>query len=76
MNTVTIKPDEFAAARRASKLSLEEAAELCGMVRQTYASRESRPSDFKLGELVAIYGNLNDPGKRILRDAIGSLFLP
>ena len=76
MQTVNIKPDDFSAARRASNLSLDDAAELCGMVRQTYASRESRPSDFKLGELVAIYGNLNDPGKRIMRDAIGSLFLP
>ena len=77
MSTVQIESAEFAAARRASNLSLEDAAKLCGIAaRQTYASRESRPGDFKLSELTSLYRNLNGPGKKILREAVTSLFLP
>ena len=77
MGVVEITPDDFAAARRASNLSLDEAAEMCGMAaRQTYASRESRPGDFKLSELTSLYRNLNGPGRKILREAVTSLFLP
>ncbi len=77
MSTVQIASEDFAAARRASNISLDEAAELCGMAaRQTYASRESRPGDFKLSELTSLYSSLNGPGKKILREAVTSLFLP
>lgn len=77
MTKIQIEPEEFAAARRASNLSLEDAAKLCGIAaRQTYASRESRPGDFKLSELTSLYHNLNGPGKKILREAVTSLFLP
>lgn len=65
---------EFAAARKASGLTLEEAAGCCGIVRQTYALREDNPADFRLGDLVSIYEKMNEPGRRLLREAVVSLF--
>lgn len=76
MQQAVINKEGFAAARRASNLSLEKAAELCGLARQTYANREERPGDFRLSELINVYAYMNEPGRRILRDSIGSIFLP
>lgn len=66
--------DEFTIARKASGMSFEQAALHAGIARQTYALRESDPEEFRLGELVGVFGALNSAGKRIMREAIDSLF--
>ena len=66
--------DEFMSARRASGMSLEQAAELSGIARQTYSVKENSPEQFRLGELVDVFNALNSSGKKIMRDAIFSLF--
>ena len=73
---MSITSEEFAAARRASGISQEEAATICGISRPTYAIRESHPEDYKLSDLVCLYEKMNVSGKRLLRDKIDSLFLP
>lgn len=64
----------IAAARRASGLTAEKAAEICKITRPTYISRESHIDDFRLVELVNLYKNLNEPGKKLIRDAMIDLF--
>lgn len=72
-----IASEPFVAARRASFMTQDAAAETCGIkARQTFALREDNPRDMTLGNLVDIYAAMNDSGKRLLRDAITSLFLP
>lgn len=72
-----ISSEPFVAARRASLMSQEAAAAICGMrARQTYALREECPRDMTLGNLVDIYEEMSDSGKRLLRDAVATLFLP
>lgn len=74
---VQVNSEPFVAARRASFMTQDAAAEVCGIkARQTFALREDNPRDMTLGNLVDIYEAMNDPGKRLLRDAITSLFLP
>lgn len=72
---VSIDSESFGAARRASFLSLDEAATVCGFkARQTYALREDNPRDLTLGNIVDLYERMNEPGKRLLRDAVAALF--
>ena len=74
---VQVNSEPFVAARRASFMTQDAAAEVCGIkARQTFALREDNPRDMTLGNLVDIYEAMNDPGKRLLRDAITALFLP
>ena len=74
---VEIKKEPFISARRASFMTHEEAASICGIkARQTYALREENPRDLTLGNLVDIYAAMNESGRKLLRDAVASLFLP
>ena len=61
----------FAAARRASGISCEDAGRTCGINRVTYSQREASPKDFRLSELRSIYQALFDTAKPIWMDAIG-----
>lgn len=71
---MTIDGEQFAAARRASGITLERAANICGIARQTLQNREEKAETFRLSELIALYEQYNEPGKRILREAICSIF--
>ncbi len=69
-----MEPEKFGAARRASDLTIDKAAAACGISRPTYNTREHAPLDFRLGELVRLYDALDDTGKRLLREAVDSMF--
>lgn len=69
-----IDSSKFADARRASGLTLESAASICGITRQTYQLREKKAGDFHLSELVALKAGMNESGQKLLRDAIYDLF--
>ena len=72
-----INSEPFVAARRASFMTQDAAAEVCGIkARQTFALREDNPRDMTLGNLVDIYEAMNESGKKLMRDAITSLFMP
>lgn len=74
---VRIEPEPFVSARRASLMTQEDAATICGIkARQTFALREDNPRDLTLGNLVDIYEQMNEPGRKLLSDAVCSLFLP
>ncbi|MBR3326676.1 MAG: hypothetical protein IKG69_07075 [Atopobiaceae bacterium] len=70
-----IDSEGFESARRASGISQEKAASICGISRQTYAVREADPGAYRLADLVGLYEHMNEPGRKLLRDAVGSLFL-
>ena len=73
---IHINPEPFAAARRASAMTQDEAAQICEMkARQTFALREDNPRDFTLGNLVDMYAAMNDSGRKLLGDFVRSLFL-
>lgn len=72
---MTINGEEFASARRAAGISLEKAASICGVTRPTYTLREQNPGDYHLSDLVGLYEHMNEPGRKLLRDAVRSLFL-
>ena len=67
--------NEFTAARRASGITQENAAKLCGLSRPTYCLRESNPEEFRLSELRNLYGHMNARGRLLLKEGIKSLFL-
>lgn len=62
--------DLFAAARRASGISCEDAGKTCGISRVTYSQHESSPKDFRLSELRDMYQMLSDTAKPIWLSAI------
>lgn len=62
--------DLFAAARRASGISCEDAGKTCGISRVTYSQHESSPKDFRLSELRDMYQTLSDTAKPIWLSAI------
>ena len=62
----------FAAARRASGLSVEQACHVCGVSRPTLVSRERDPSQYRLCELRALYAELDATGRELLmRGVVG-----
>ncbi len=69
-----METEMFGAARRASGLTVEKAAAACGVSRPTYNERENCPLDFRLSELVSLYGSLSDIGKELLLKAVNSAF--
>lgn len=69
-----IDVEKFAAARRASGLTLEDAASICGITRQTYSFRERNPGDFRLQEIEKLSMSLDDSGRKLLMEAVESLF--
>lgn len=74
---VRIESEPFIAARKASFMTQDDAAAACGIkARQTFALREENPRDLTLGNLADIYTNMNESGRKLLRDAVAALFLP
>lgn len=69
-----METEMFGAARRASGLTVDKAAAACKVSRPTYNERERYPLDFRLGELVNLYGSLDAIGKELLVKAINSAF--
>lgn len=69
-----METEKFAAARRASGLTVERAAQVCDVSRPTYTSRERYPLDFRLSELSTLYDALDDIGKKLLLEAVESTF--
>lgn len=61
----------FAAARRASGITCEDAGKTCGISRVTYSQRESSPKDFRLSELRSMYRALSETAKPIWMEAVG-----
>ena len=64
----------FSAARRASGLTVDGAAQICGVSRPTYNAREKDPETFRLGELAILYENLDHTGRELLLRAVNSTF--
>lgn len=74
---MALDSDKFEAARRASGMTLAQITQAAGLGSiNTYIAHEESPDQFRLGEIVGIYGNMNDISKGILRDAVGDIFLP
>jgi transcriptional regulator with XRE-family HTH domain len=71
---MVIDSTKFAAARKASGLTLESAASACGITRQTYQLREKRAGDFHLSELLGLRDAMDDSGRKLLQDALYDLF--
>lgn len=71
-----ISNEKFIAARRASGMSIENAATSADMSKPCYISREKHPEQFRLCELVGLYEGMTDTAKPILRDAVQDIFLP
>lgn len=66
--------EAIGAARRASKVTIDEAAGFCGLSRVTYIQREQHQDQFRIGELVGLHKHLSDIGKRILIDGVNDFF--
>lgn len=68
------KMNEFKAARMASGMTIDNAAEFSGVSRPTYILREQSPGDFRLSEIRLLYCNMADFAKPVLTDAV-NLFI-
>lgn len=68
--------NKFKAARRASDMSLDRAAELAKLSKPSYISREKSPKDFRLYELEGVYNGLSETAKPIFLSAVTEIFLP
>lgn len=66
--------DVIGAARRASKVTVEEAASVCGLSKVTYLQREQHPDQFRICELMGLHDCLTDLGKRILLEGVANFF--
>ena len=73
---MVLSNEKFVAARKASGLSLESAAEKVKLSKQCYINREKNPEQFRLCELAGLYQSLSETAKPILRDAVADIFLP
>lgn len=63
--------NEFKAARRASGLSITDAASACGISSVTYATaRENEPGMFRLGELKNLHSAMNRTCRKLLLSAV------
>ena len=63
----------FVAARRASGVTIDRAAEACGVSRPTIVSREKDPSQYRLCELRALYAELDATGRELLMRGIAGM---
>lgn len=67
--------NKIAAARRASKMTVEHAADLAGITAQTLVAREKKPGQWRLCELAGIYTGLDGTGRELLRAGLDEFFL-
>lgn len=63
----------FGAARRASGLTIDEAAEAFGVSRPTYNSRERDPIGFRLEELRRLHASLDEVGRELLMRGVDGI---
>lgn len=66
----------FAAARTGSGLTQAKAASICGISVGAYRTREKRPGEFRVKELKLLAEGMGENSRKILADAVLSLFLP
>lgn len=66
--------NKFRAARKASDMTLNVAADVCGVSKPTYVQHEGEPSDFRLSELRGLYSGMSETARPILLDAV-TLFI-
>lgn len=66
--------NKFRAARKASDMTLNAAAEACGVSKPTYAQHEQEPKDFRLSEIRGLYSSASDTAKPILLEGV-TLFI-
>lgn len=71
---MTVAPEKFIAARKASGMTLSAASELANVTVQTYIAREKHPEQFRICELEGVYAGLNKTGKSLLREGICEIF--
>ncbi len=64
------------AARVASGITQEQAAEIIDTSTPTYIARERVPGAFTIDELSSLYEKFNDDGKRIVASFVSDIFLP
>lgn len=73
---MTLSSTKFAAARGASGMTFEQITAASGArSTATYISHEKEPGEFRLKEIIGIYSEMNEPGKKLLRDAVCDIFL-
>lgn len=70
-----IDKSKFIAARKASGLTIEEAAKLADVSSVCYINREKYPEQFRLCELQGVYNGLSDIAKPLLATAVSDIFL-
>lgn len=66
----------IAAARTWSGLTQAKAASICGISTDAYRTREKRPGEFRVKELRLLAASMNEGSRKILKDAVLSIFLP
>ena len=71
---MTVAPEKFIAARKASGMTLSAASELANVTVQTYIAREKHPEQFRICELEGVYEGLNKTGKSLLREGMCEIF--
>lgn len=68
--------NKFKAARKASGMTIEQAANLANLSKPGYINREKTPKTFRLSELAGVYSGMTETAKPILVSAINEFFLP
>lgn len=66
----------FAAARAGARMTQEKAAFICGISIDSYRTREKQPGEFRVKELKLLADNMSESSRKILVDAVLSIFLP
>mgnify|MGYP003374291734 CR=1 FL=1 len=64
------------AARVASGMTQQQAAELLDVSLPTYIAREKVPTAFTLDEVARLYGAFSADGKKVLIEFVQGIFLP
>ena len=64
------------AARVASGMTQQQAADLLDVSLPTYIAREKVPTAFTLGEIVRLYSAFSSDGRKVLVEFLQGIFLP
>lgn len=74
---MSLNKEKFAAARGASGMTFEQITLSSGSKSiTTYINHENEPGEFRLKEIAGIYAAMNEPGKKLLKEAVSDIFLP
>ena len=69
------KSKAIRAARVISGLTQEQAADILGVSRPTYISREKAPKAFTIDELEDLFVKFDEEGKRLVQNFVRDIFL-